>query len=82
MHENPHLLAHYRLLGTFGGDNVPCCGFGFGDAVIVELLKERNKMPVLKHEVRLRVCVVCVHMCVHGHNCVCIVCVCAHVCYE
>ena len=43
-------LSH-RLLGTFGGENVPCCGFGFGDAVIVELLKECNKMPTLKHQV-------------------------------
>lgn len=40
-----------KLLGTFGGENVPCCGFGFGDAVIVELLKDRNKMPTLKHQV-------------------------------
>lgn len=44
-----------RLLGTFGGENIPCCGFGFGDAVIVELLKECNKIPVLKHQV----CAVC-----------------------
>ena len=26
-----------RLLSTFGGDDVPACGFGFGDAVIVEV---------------------------------------------
>ncbi|KAJ4846353.1 hypothetical protein Tsubulata_027746 [Turnera subulata] len=25
-----------RLLSTFGGEDVPACGFGFGDAVIVE----------------------------------------------
>ncbi|KAK7856733.1 histidine--trna ligase [Quercus suber] len=25
-----------RLLSTFGGDDLPACGFGFGDAVIVE----------------------------------------------
>ncbi|XP_059646836.1 histidine--tRNA ligase, chloroplastic/mitochondrial isoform X2 [Cornus florida] len=25
-----------RLLSTFGGDDIPACGFGFGDAVIVE----------------------------------------------
>ncbi|GJT33306.1 histidine--tRNA ligase, chloroplastic/mitochondrial [Tanacetum coccineum] len=31
-----------RLLSTFGGDDILACGFGFGDAVIVELLKERN----------------------------------------
>lgn len=26
-----------RLLSTFGGDDVPACGFGFGDAVIIEV---------------------------------------------
>lgn len=26
-----------RLLSTFGGEDVPACGFGFGDAVIVEV---------------------------------------------
>lgn len=26
-----------RLLLTFGGDDIPACGFGFGDAVIVEV---------------------------------------------
>ncbi|CAL5381048.1 unnamed protein product [Camellia sinensis] len=25
-----------RLLSTFGGDDIPACGFGFGDAVIIE----------------------------------------------
>lgn len=34
-----------KLLETFGGDPTPAAGFGFGDAVIVELLKERNKLP-------------------------------------
>lgn len=34
-----------KLLETFGGKNVPAVGFGFGDAVIVELLKERGLMP-------------------------------------
>ncbi|CAN0926135.1 Histidine--tRNA ligase, chloroplastic/mitochondrial [Linum grandiflorum] len=28
-----------RLLSTFGGDDLPACGFGFGDAVIVEVSK-------------------------------------------
>jgi histidyl-tRNA synthetase len=36
-----------RLLGTFGGDNVPAAGFGFGDAVIIELLKDRKLLPNL-----------------------------------
>ncbi|KAL3684003.1 hypothetical protein R1sor_002025 [Riccia sorocarpa] len=40
-----------RLLSTFGGVDTPACGFGFGDAVIVELLKEKNLMPDLSHEV-------------------------------
>ena len=34
-----------KLLETFGGDPTPACGFGFGDAVIIELLKERNVLP-------------------------------------
>ncbi|KAG1660039.1 hypothetical protein FOA52_010024 [Chlamydomonas sp. UWO 241] len=40
-----------RLLGTFGGEDLPCCGFGFGDAVIVELLKEKGILPAPAHEV-------------------------------
>jgi len=34
-----------KLLETFGGDPTPAAGFGFGDAVVVELLKERNVLP-------------------------------------
>merc|ERR1719277_1932532 len=34
-----------KLLETFGGEPLPACGFGFGDAVIVELLKDRNLLP-------------------------------------
>lgn len=40
-----------KLLGTFGGENQPCAGFGFGDAVIVELLKDRGLLPTLSHQV-------------------------------
>lgn len=40
-----------RLLGTFGGENIPAAGFGFGDAVIVELLKERGLLPDLSQGV-------------------------------
>ncbi|GLI62806.1 hypothetical protein VaNZ11_005555 [Volvox africanus] len=40
-----------RLLGAFGGDNAPMAGFGFGDAVIVELLKEKGKLPAPPHRV-------------------------------
>ncbi|PKA65410.1 Histidine--tRNA ligase [Apostasia shenzhenica] len=39
-----------RLLSTFGYDDIPACGFGFGDAVILELLKEKDLLPdVLRH---------------------------------
>lgn len=34
-----------KLLETFGGEATPAAGFGFGDAVIIELLKERNVLP-------------------------------------
>merc|ERR1712127_510521 len=34
-----------KLLETFGGEPTPAAGFGFGDAVIIELLKERNVLP-------------------------------------
>lgn len=40
-----------RLLSTFGGEDVPCAGFGFGDAVIVELLKDRGLLPAFPHKV-------------------------------
>ncbi|GAX76659.1 hypothetical protein CEUSTIGMA_g4105.t1 [Chlamydomonas eustigma] len=40
-----------RLLGTFGGDDLPCTGFGFGDAVIVELLKDKGILPEPKQKV-------------------------------
>ncbi|XP_039002215.1 histidine--tRNA ligase, chloroplastic/mitochondrial-like [Hibiscus syriacus] len=45
-----------RLLSTFGGDDVPACGFGFGDAVIVELLKEKELVPEHSLEVNNIVC--------------------------
>jgi len=37
-----------ELLDSFGGESIPACGFGFGDAVIIELLKEKNLLPDLK----------------------------------
>jgi histidyl-tRNA synthetase len=40
-----------KLLGTFGGEDQPCAGFGFGDAVIVELLKDNSLLPTLGHKV-------------------------------
>lgn len=36
-----------RLLSTFGGKDVPACGFGFGDVVILELLKDKGRLPEL-----------------------------------
>ena len=35
------------LLSTFGGQDKPACGFGFGDVVIAELLSDKGIMPAL-----------------------------------
>lgn len=40
-----------QLLETFGGEHQPCAGFGFGDAVIMELLKDKKLLPQLDHQV-------------------------------
>ncbi|CAK0891528.1 unnamed protein product, partial [Prorocentrum cordatum] len=41
-----------KLLGLYGSKKeVPCVGFGFGDCVIVELLKEKNVLPQLEYKV-------------------------------
>ncbi|GAB4856648.1 hypothetical protein Ancab_014560 [Ancistrocladus abbreviatus] len=45
-----------KLLSTFGGDDTPACGFGFGDAVIVELLKEKGHLPELSFQVDNIIC--------------------------
>mmetsp|Transcript_2630 Transcript_2630/g.3871 ORF Transcript_2630/g.3871 Transcript_2630/m.3871 type:complete len:317 (-) Transcript_2630:277-1227(-) len=37
-----------KLLGTFGGEDLPAVGFGFGDAVIAELLMSKGLMPSFK----------------------------------
>ena len=42
-----------RLLETFGGEPQPCAGFGFGDAVITELLSDKKLLPELHHKVCL-----------------------------
>ena len=39
------------LLSTFGGNDLPMVGFGFGDAVIVELLKQTNLLPELDQQI-------------------------------
>ena len=36
-----------RLLETLGGKPLPAVGFGFGDAVVVELLTEKKRLPEL-----------------------------------
>jgi histidyl-tRNA synthetase len=40
-----------RLLSTFGGKDLPAAGFGFGDVVIVELLKDKGLLPTLSEGV-------------------------------
>ncbi|EPS62788.1 hypothetical protein M569_12001, partial [Genlisea aurea] len=45
-----------KLMSTFGGDDIPACGFGFGDAVIVELLKDKGLLPELRQQVENIVC--------------------------
>mmetsp|Transcript_36835 Transcript_36835/g.68600 ORF Transcript_36835/g.68600 Transcript_36835/m.68600 type:complete len:563 (-) Transcript_36835:62-1750(-) len=41
-----------RLLTLYGSPvEVPCAGFGFGDCVIYELLREKKVMPTLPHTV-------------------------------
>lgn len=39
------------LFSTFGSDDIPACGFGFGDAVILELLKEKSLLPNLNRQI-------------------------------
>jgi len=40
-----------RLLETLGGPSLPAVGFGFGDAVITELLAEKGLLPAVPREV-------------------------------
>jgi len=45
-----------RLMSLYGSQKeVPCVGFGFGDCVIVELLKELKLMPKVLHDTRRQV---------------------------
>jgi histidyl-tRNA synthetase len=39
-----------RLLETLGGSPLPAAGFGFGDAVILELLAAQGLLPELRRE--------------------------------
>ncbi|XP_020209529.1 histidine--tRNA ligase, chloroplastic/mitochondrial [Cajanus cajan] len=45
-----------HLFSTFGADDIAACGFGFGDAVIVELLKEKGLLPELNLQIDIIVC--------------------------
>jgi len=36
-----------KLISTYGGKDIPACGFGFGDMVILEVLKDRGLIPEL-----------------------------------
>ena len=38
------------LLSTFGGEKVPAVGFGFGDVVILDVLKELGRFPELQRK--------------------------------
>ncbi len=39
------------LLSSFGKEAVPAVGFGFGDVVILDILKDLNKLPELTREI-------------------------------
>jgi histidyl-tRNA synthetase len=46
-----------KLLETFGGEPTPAVGFGFGDAVIVEMLQDKGLLPdTSKSEMDVVVC--------------------------
>ena len=36
-----------HLLSAYGGKDIPACGFGFGDMVLLEVLKDRDLLPEL-----------------------------------
>jgi histidyl-tRNA synthetase len=36
-----------QLISTYGGKDIPACGFGFGDMVILEVLSDRGLLPAL-----------------------------------
>ena len=41
-----------RLIGTLGGKDLPATGFGFGDMVVMELLREKGLVPETPHGVQ------------------------------
>ena len=38
-----------RLIGTLGGKDLPATGFGFGDMVVMELLRDKGLVPDVPH---------------------------------
>lgn len=40
-----------RLLSTFGGKDLPAVGFGFGDVVVLELLRDKGLLPNLPAQI-------------------------------
>ena len=38
-----------RLIGTLGGKDLPATGFGFGDMVVMELLRDKGLVPDIPH---------------------------------
>lgn len=44
-----------NLLELMGGQAMPACGFGLGDVVLSELLKEKNRLPTLGPAVEVQV---------------------------
>ena len=40
-----------RLIGTLGGKDIPATGFGFGDMVIMELLRKKEILPHIEPDV-------------------------------
>jgi len=40
-----------NLLSIYGGENIPACGFGFGDCVIMDLLEELKLLPIITRKI-------------------------------
>ena len=40
-----------KLIGTLGGKDMPATGFGFGDMVIMELLRKKEILPNLEPDI-------------------------------
>jgi len=40
-----------RLFSTYGARDIPCCGFGFGDCVIMEILESQKLLPAFSPKI-------------------------------